>query len=53
MALHEWIRPADATALEMEASDYPFVLHLERNSQLLVNLRQIDPVIRQLRCISI
>ena len=36
-------------ALEVGVCDYPFVRrYLERNPQLPLNLRQIDPLIRQL-----
>ncbi|HEX4136377.1 MAG TPA: IS21 family transposase [Bryobacteraceae bacterium] len=40
---------ACAVALEVGVCDYPFVRrYLERNPQLPLNLRQIDPLIRQL-----
>jgi ATP-dependent DNA ligase len=40
---------ACAIALEVGVCDYPFVRrYLERNPQLPLNLRQIDPLIRQL-----
>jgi len=40
---------ACAAALEMGVCDYRFVRHyLERNPQLPLSLRQVDPLIRQL-----
>jgi len=43
------VEDACAVALEVGVCDYPFVRrYLERNPQLPLNLRQIDPLIRQL-----
>jgi transposase/rhodanese-related sulfurtransferase len=43
------VEEACATALELEIYDYRFVRrYLERHSQPLVSLRQVDPLIRQL-----
>jgi transposase len=43
------VEDACAAALEMEAIDYRFVRrYLERNTQLPLSLKQVDPLIRQL-----
>jgi transposase len=43
------VEDACGAALEMEAIDYRFVRrYLERNSQLPLSLKQVDPLIRQL-----
>ena len=45
---------ACAVALETGACEYRFVRrYLERNPQLPLSLRQVDPLIRQLTCIAI